>query len=315
MLLTANKFARFYQENQTHSKLPRAAGDINFILYQNHNLMENQKDPLLNAEDELKAENNVLKLKLGLEHGMQMSESGNLSPGVENQWLKSVYEFERQYKDAKSVKVYDHIGRPVFTKYDQLSVIEISGERQRLQSIMAENGVELDCICEYDDYTIYRFITEELFGHEMDDIRIAGMTYHFIYEEFHPNHDYDLRRDTTRFVRAVFGRQWNAEYDGIMLNSKVTFSGKEYDRLGIASIIQRFQEAHSFFRVKSIDITSVFFDTSAGNAEVRATVNVSSRIKQGTKIQYEGDCLFHFVREYDFWSISSFHIPGFSCVD
>lgn len=276
--------------------------------------MENQKKPLLN-EDELKAENNLLKLKLGLEHGMQMSESGDLNPDVENQWLKSVYAFEQQYKDAKRVKVYDHIGRPSFMKSDQLSIIEITGERQRLQSIMAENGVELDCICEYDDVTIYRFITEELFEHEMDDIRITGMTYHFIYEEFHPNHDYDLRRDTTRFLRALFGRQWNAEYDGIMLNSAITFSGKEYDRLGMAAIIQTFQEAHSFFRVKSIDITSVFFDTEAAKAEVRATVNVSSRMKHGGKIQYEGDCLLHFVREFDFWSVCDFHIPGFSRAD
>lgn len=305
----------FYQENRTGKKLRALLRRSNFIIYQNHKPMENQKDPLLNREDELKAENNLLKVKLGLEHGMKMSESGNLSADVENQWLKSVYAFEQQYKDAKSVKVYDHIGRPVFTRYDQLSAIELSGERQRLQSIMADNGVELDCICEYDDATIYRFITEELFEHEMDDIRIKGMTYHFIYEEFHPNHDYDLRRDATRFVRAIFGREWNVEYDGIMLNSRVMFSGKEYDRIGMASIIQTFQESHAFFRVKSVEITEVSFDTEAGKAEVRATLNVSSRVKHGAKVQYEGVCSFHFVREHDFWSVSNFHIPGFSRVE
>lgn len=277
--------------------------------------MENQKDPLLNPEDELRAENNLLKLKLGLEHGMKMAGTGNLSPDVENQWLKSVYAFEQQYKDAKPVKVYDHIGRPAFMKCDQLSVIEISSERQRLQSIMAENGVELDCICEYDDATIYRFITEELFEHEMEDIRIAGMIFHFIYEEFHPNHDYDLRRDTTRFIRALFGRQWNTEYDGIMLNSTITFSGKQYDRIAMASIIQAFQEAHAFFRVKSVDVTEVSFDTTSGKAMVRAQFSVASRMKHGGKVQYEGDCLVHFEREYDFWSVNDFYIPGFSRVN
>lgn len=277
--------------------------------------MKDQKDPLLNRDDELKAENNLLKLKLGLEHGMQLSESGNLDPDVENQWLKSVYAFEEQYKDARSVKVYDHIGRPAFTRYHQLSAIEISGERERLQSIMAENGVALDCICEYDDATIYRFITEELFEQEIDDIRISGMTYHFIYEEFYPNHDYDLRRDTTRFLRALFGRQWNAEYDGIMLNSKIIFSGKEYDRAGMASIIQGFQEAHAFFQVRSISVNEVFFDTNAGKAQVRASFNVSSRLKQGAKVHYEGDSLIHFTKEHDFWSVCDFHLPGFSRTD
>ena len=78
---------RFFQENQTHLKLLPSVDDGNFIIHQNHKPMEDQKDPLLNAEDELKAENNLLKLKLGLEHGMKMSETGNLSPDVENQWL------------------------------------------------------------------------------------------------------------------------------------------------------------------------------------------------------------------------------------
>ena len=277
--------------------------------------MENQENPLLSSEDELKAENNLLKLKLTLEHGMKMSESDDLPADVENHWLKSVYAFEQQYRDARSVKVYDHIGRPVFMKCDQLSAIEISGERQRLQSIMAENGVELDCICEYDDATIYRFITEELFEHEMDDIRIKGMTYHFIYEEFHPNHDYDLRRDATRFLRALFGREWNAEYDGMMLNGKVNFSGKEYDRAGMAAIIQTFQEAHTFFCIKSVDISEVVFDMATGKAEVRAKFDVSSQQKHGSKIQYEGECILHFQREFDFWSINSLHMPGFSRVE
>ena len=59
-----------HQENQTPLKLPDACAHSNFIIHQNHKLMENQKNPLLNPEDELKAENNLLKLKLGLEHGM-----------------------------------------------------------------------------------------------------------------------------------------------------------------------------------------------------------------------------------------------------
>lgn len=286
-----------------------------FILHQNHTHMENEKDPLLNAEDNLKAENTMLKFKLGLEYGMQMQESGDLSPTVENKWLKSVYEFEQQYKDAKPVKVYDHIGRPAFMKCDELSVIEISNERQRIQSIMAENGVQLDCICEYDDATIYRFITEELFEHEMDDIRITGMTYHFIYEEFHPNHDHDLRRHTTMFVNSIFGRQWNAEFDGIIFEKSVTFSGRQYSSAEMSSIVQAFQKTHTFFRVKAIDINQVSIDSDAVKADVRASLSVSGKRKLGGTVEYEGLCAFQFKRDNDYWSVSGFHIPGFSRAD
>jgi len=287
----------------------------NFIAYLNQYIMENQKDPLLNAEDKLKAENTMLKFKLGLEHGMQMHEGGDMSPEIENKWLKSVYEFEQQHKDAKPVKVYDHIGRPAFMKCDELSAVELGNERQRIQSIMAENGVELDCICEYDDATIYRFITEELFEHEMDDIRITGMTYHFIYEEFHPNHEHDLRRHTTMFVNSIFGRQWNAEFDGMIFERSVTFSGRQYSRAEMSSIVQAFQNTHSFFHMKAIDVNQVFIDGENLKADVRATLSVSGKRKFGGTVEYAGVCAFQYKRVNDYWSVTGFHIPGFSRTD
>lgn len=58
--------------------------------------MENQKDPQLNRDEAFYAENNLLKLKLGMEHGMQeIGDTHGLSPEVENQWLKQVYSFEQ----------------------------------------------------------------------------------------------------------------------------------------------------------------------------------------------------------------------------
>src|SRR5688500_6309194 len=174
--------------------------------------MDTQKDPLLNPADDIKAENNLLKIKLQLEHGMLMDETIGLNPGLENQWLKSVYAFEQQLKDAKRIKLYDYIGCPTFIRWDALTHDQISKERQRIELLMENNGVQLDCLCEYDDEIIYKFITEELFQHEMDDMRIAGMTCHFTYEEFYPNHDYNLREHTSRFIKAIFTRPWDEEF-------------------------------------------------------------------------------------------------------
>ncbi|MEX1238097.1 MAG: hypothetical protein WEB30_00210 [Cyclobacteriaceae bacterium] len=272
--------------------------------------MDNQKDPLLSREDDLRAENNLLKLKLTLEYGMQMEETSKLSPGVENQWLKSVYAFERQFKDAKRIKVYDYIGRPAFKKWDTLAPGEIAKELNGIQTIMAESEVELGCICEYDDATIYRFITEELFGHEMDDMRIPGMTCHFTYEEFHPNHDYDVRQHTSDFVRAIFTRPWNEEFHDIALARRIVFSGKGYDRPGISSIIKVFQEAHASLRIKAFDIREVVIDAETAKADVHGSLSLTGKITGGDKIGYEGMFSFHFVRDDDYWYIGEFDIPG-----
>ena len=54
--------------------------------------MENE-NPEFTPEEELKADNELLKIKLELEHGMQHSDS-NLPPEIENQWLNNIYNYE-----------------------------------------------------------------------------------------------------------------------------------------------------------------------------------------------------------------------------
>lgn len=272
--------------------------------------MKKNQDPQLSPEEELRAENNVLKVKLKMEYGMQDSDTSELPPHVENEWLKYIDTFERQYKDAKVTTVYDFIGRPTYHKWDILTPEQTGVELQRLISILEENDVALDCLCEYDATVIYRFLTEELFQNEMDLIRIPGMTHHFIYEEFHPNHDYELRRETGRFLKSVFGKEWNTEYDGIMLARESTWLGKRRDPAGISAIIIAFQEAHRWLRTEEPEIREVGFDLEAGTAEVGGTVLVSGKTNDGQKVMYEGPFHFRFVREYDSWSISEFSIPG-----
>jgi hypothetical protein len=274
--------------------------------------MENQKEPLLNREDDLLAENNLLKLKLGIEFGMQMGEARGLDPGLQNEWLKSVYAFEQNFKDAKRIKLYDYIGRPTFAKWNTLTPEETRKELERMELLMENNGVQLGCLCKYDDAIIYKFITEELFEHEMDDMRIAGMTCHFTYEEFHPNHDYDLRKQASRFVEAVFTRPWDEEFDGVELADKVSFSGKPHDRRSISSIIGTFQEAHGILTVERMDITHVGIDDSVTKANVHATLSVSGKMKHGDNVRYEGRCTFQFVKPDEYWYVKSFDIPGFT---
>lgn len=274
--------------------------------------MKKNQDPQLSPEEELRAENNLLKVKLKMEYGMQDTDTSTLPPHVENEWLKYIDAFEQQYKDAKVTTVYDFIGQPSYRKWETLTPEQTGVELKRLISIMEENDVALDCICQYDEAVIYRFLTEELFHHEMDLIRIPGMTHHFIYEEFHPNHDYDLRQQTERFLTSVFEKKWNEEYDDIVFAREITWSGKCHGRRGMSAIITTFQEAHQSLRMRNLDIREVRVDPETATAEVSGVVSVSGKARDGQKVRYEGPCRFRFVREYDSWSISEFSIPGLS---
>jgi len=270
--------------------------------------MNKKKDPRLTVDEAVAAENEVLKLKLKLEHGMEGMESDNLPPEVENQWLKSICAFEEQYKNAKRTTVHEFLGRPSFRSLDTLKSEELSHELARIRNIMSTHNVELDVIAEYDDATIYQFITEELFLHEMDDMRVPGMVTHFIYEEFHPNHDYDLRRNSESFVTTILSRAWNREYDEGKLADRVGYSGKEFERSHISDIIITFQETQGHFDVEQFDIEEVIVDTEAGLAQVKAQLSAVSQDHTGEHLT--GPCDFHFVYKHAWWHIDAFQMPG-----
>lgn len=273
--------------------------------------MKNSTEDALDPIEDLKASNEIMKLKLELDHKMVMRDTCELNPEAENLWLNYVYNFEKLHKECGRTKVYDLLGRPAFAKYDSLTKSQIRRELSGLQALMAEKSMALDCLSDYEDVVIYRFITEELFEFEMDAFIMEGMVRHFIYEEFHPNHDHDLRRYATRFIESILSRRWNEEYDQLMLTDQISFQGSDYAPAKISSIVLALQEAHTLMVVEKIEIERVTVDIANDRGIVEAHLAYIVHPRQGQKRLFEGKCTIHFVYEIDDWSISAFELPGF----
>ena len=80
----------------------------------------------------------------------------------------------------------------------------ISHELAYINKKMKEKNVVLDVLSKYDDRTIYTFITEKFFEHKTESNAgaIPGMVTHFTYEEFHPNHTYDINDGQWSFYQV-----------------------------------------------------------------------------------------------------------------
>lgn len=129
------------------------------------------------------------------------AEDGNLSPEIENEFLKNIEEFEQQHENAKYVKVVDLIGNPKFNKIDELSDKTLTDAIDEVLDIYSKHGINIDIIEEEEvsDNDFYVFLTEELPEEETEDIRMPGWTTNYIYEEFHPSDKLDAKdaiRDT-----------------------------------------------------------------------------------------------------------------------
>src|SRR5882672_6660324 len=118
--------------------------------------MKTPDDSSPDPKDDLRASNELIKLKLELDHKVVIGSTTDLSPETENEWLNHIYDFEKLHKECGQAKVYDLLGRPPFAKYDQLTEGQVREELERLTTLMEEKSIALDCCCEYDAVIIYR---------------------------------------------------------------------------------------------------------------------------------------------------------------
>lgn len=161
-----------------------------------------QREP--RPTDDLRKQNGETKQRLFETYGATFHQEEDLPPDIEADWLDDIEEFERRYADAKQTTVRAFTGNPVFTPIDQLRPEELPVAIQSVMDKLAEHGIAVDIVDPAEDDDIYRFLTEELPDVEIDDVRIDGMCYHFIYEEFHPNIECNAKRAAEELLNVFF---------------------------------------------------------------------------------------------------------------
>lgn len=269
-----------------------------------------QKD--LPNNDELRASNELLKLRLEREHGMRYYESGGLSPELENKWLRYICDHEELYKHCGRTSVYDYIGRPTFTAIENLDKRQVTAELERLMSVMRSHGIQLDCMCEYEDPVIYQFVTTELFGVEMDNIRMPGLVNHFTYEDFHMNNQYEIERIGIDLIKSIYNHEWRAEYDSVWVGAVVKCNGVSHDFHGFSSLIMGFQQRHSFLEIRELHVNEVSVDEVNGRGQMMATLVYLSQQHYGTRENLRGECLINFQKDATsgYWNVVDINMPG-----
>jgi len=265
-------------------------------------------------QQNLSIENEILKLKMQAESNAVIVTGKDIPPDIEHLFLQSVRQWEEAYKDVKTVKVYDLLHRPTFHQEGSLSNDEIMVELDRLNELMESHNICLHVEGKYDPRIIYRFITEEFFDVETDDIQLPGMTQNFSYEESHPNHALDIQQRTMEFFEDWFEKKFN-EYSWELNDVIVLPNGKMLSKFELIDKIgQVFASYTSFSNINfAIGDISFQFDESnrkgSGNSE--GYVKYSAALENGEMILIEGPYKFYMSHEHSWWNIVYFVFPGF----
>jgi hypothetical protein len=269
----------------------------------------NEKDE--DQFDDLRLENEIKKIKIALEHGGHFLSpiDEDLPPELEREWLDYIQQFEEELAKRKKILVYSLIGRPHYRQSTTIPDSEITEELHKIRDILHRNAITVDTICPVPDRELYRFITDELFQEVTNDLHIEGMTTCFIYEEYHPNHDYDIRSRCTEFVNHVLDkkREWAPDYLGlakVVKTSKGELTNKE-----VVEKIILFRDSFSRLTILDFIITSVAISENSAEAqcEIRYTATVEGTDEEMT---FSGDTNFGLSYTSKLWVISRLSLPG-----
>lgn len=263
---------------------------------QKNNTNEDDELPQLDIRDE----NEFKKLKLSIEHGSSYWGKGNaeVPPEIEGQFLDYIMNFENASKNAKNITIFEKLGQPEYRSESELTQEEITIELERIELLMQKQGLVLDVLADYPDEErlIYKFITEELWQHEISDMNLPGMRTCFIYEEFHPNHEYDLKRDTEDFLRMFF-------------NTKDDYYIKSHQEDATNhTVLNNFRSLFDEFEMTFFEFQEISFDDE--KASVNFTINFRAKIAgTNTKIDYSGNGNISFKFDYGYWYLEEVTLP------
>lgn len=261
----------------------------------------NQNQEHFTHEEKIKNEIELMKLKLEVEQNaiIHTSEKGTLPPEVELAWYNHITNYEQLCKQAGYTTVYDFIGNPVYKSISELLPEEIEPTLQQLCTLMYEKGVELTYLEDsYPPKTIYRFITEELFLEQI--CRYKGPEGNaiamFCYEEFYPNHTYDLTTATEDWMESIFGEgEWHPKWINYSHAKHVTLnlqylSDKEY-----SDKVFLFKENFPSFLFIKKEISFIEFDLDIQKGTAKGMVQTNAE-----SIPF----ILHFQYEYCLWLIT-----------
>ncbi|MCL5021412.1 MAG: hypothetical protein M1339_07120, partial [Bacteroidetes bacterium] len=180
---------------------------------------------------------------------------GEVPPEIESQWLSNIEQFELQFKNAKRVTVREYVGNPDFKPFDRVPREQLAEELGKVLDYLESHGVGVDFICDVADDVAYKFVLDEIMDHEIDDMHLPGWMTRFIYEEFHPNDEYDAKEFASQFLWHLFEREVDFAV-GDFAKDEV------YDRNGNRTSRTQMRESIVAFHAKYAAFTSHKFECS-----------------------------------------------------
>ena len=256
--------------------------------------------------DFLKQENELTKLKIQAEFGFEISGENNLNPAIENIWLKQILDYERAMSTNEKITIRQRLGHPVFKPVDEVAPEEIAEELQKIMELLHKHHIVIDSLAGVADQEMYRFLVEEFLDKETDSNTPPNMLTCYIYEEYYPNHEYDIRNRCNDLINALERDETDFSYF-IHSESEDEVHKVHYEKL--KRKFELFKQAFDKVTIKNYEVTSLLRDDFKATVEFVFELSVlPAESRKYHTIAGEGK--FTLTYEYEWWSVVDVEMKG-----
>ncbi|MFN8310610.1 MAG: hypothetical protein U0T73_11675 [Chitinophagales bacterium] len=190
--------------------------------------------------EEIATENELLKLKMMAEFGGKFHGSSEIPPEIENQFLKQINKFHSAHHSAPLVTIYEMIGKPEYNHVHDVSDKTLKKELKAILKPLKKKGIHIETLSGVSDRELYRFITEEVFKQEMQDLKLKNWVTQIVYEDYHPSNDFDITQLAHQAVQFYFDENFIAP--------EFIFAEQMKNQLGLGTDLEELTEQASTFR-------------------------------------------------------------------
>jgi hypothetical protein len=195
-----------------------------------------------------RALNEAKKRELAERYGAHFSEgSPELPQDIESRWLEDIEEFERHFENAPRCSVRQLLDFPEFKPLDQIPAGQLEQELDKALDLLTRHNVVVDCLAAVSDEDLYRFITAELLDQEVDNMKMEGWNTCFIYEDFHPNDEYDARSMAEHFLWDLFERNEEQVLNDFSKVELCSSTGRPIGQKAMQDIVRTFYATYAAF--------------------------------------------------------------------
>jgi hypothetical protein len=238
------------------------------------------------SDTDLTTENELLKLKMMAEFGGDFSGSENLPPEVEHLFLKQINKFHQLHDKAGMIKIYDYIGAPLYNHVHDLSDKEIKQQLKKLLKLLAKKGIVVETLSGVNDKEMYRFVTEEIFKQEIQDIKMPNWTIHMLYEEFHPSDEFDIKNQCGTALAFMFDKHF-VTADFIFMDEMKSELGLGMEKDELISKIDTFKLGYNQLQFTGAEFKTIDIDSDENKAYVNVTADYKTQMQKGRRFKSE----------------------------